>query len=534
MRFSFPRVAPPRSVMLLGACNAVLHAGSRVIYPAAALLVAEQRADVALWLLGLVLVLSLLRSLATLLALERLRTALYERLGQAIANFPALMPAHTAFERIEANIVRGVPWLEAHYAQTWPALCGSLLALPVVGVLTAREVGLVPTLVGSGVLLCALAVSATTARRAERAAERAWTRYQRIASVVEQGLRGRVELRVHGLFPAHQDKLRAQIADWSQLDRRTRLWSAVTGVAAPLSALALGLSLAQLLGLAAVPWLLDVIGAGSARSVGVGLLFAASLPLLFGLSRQFAQFSLELPYVEALASFLGLSETPSPGPLGAAPLGDVVLEHVEFGYPAAQDQRATCVRAHFTLRAGETVALLGPNGCGKTTVALGLIGAIPIRAGRVVSTPAAAATGAARIAYLSQGAYLDDNDSVRQSLQFLAPEAEEAALRAILQELGVADDEQQVLALLERSVGSLSSGQRRLLALGRVLLREADLLILDEPEANLGSAARARVVAALGARKAQRRMLILTHDTDIASVADRSLVFAQPWNVSDS
>ena len=76
-------------------------------------------------------------------------------------------------------------------------------------------------------------------------------------------------------------------------------------------------------------------------------------------------------------------------------------------------------------------------------------------------------------------------------------------------------------SLLERTVMSLSVGERRVVALARVLLRKSDLVILDEPEANLDGSLRQRVMTALRDAKSQCRMLIVTHDDAFAAIADR-------------
>jgi len=78
-----------------------------------------------------------------------------------------------------------------------------------------------------------------------------------------------------------------------------------------------------------------------------------------------------------------------------------------------------------------------------------------------------------------------------------------------------------VRTLLDRTVMSLSVGERRVVALARVLLRKSDIVVLDEPEANLDGALRQRVLMVLREAKRQCRMLIVTHDEEFAAIADR-------------
>ncbi len=144
--------------------------------------------------------------------------------------------------------------------------------------------------------------------------------------------------------------------------------------------------------------------------------------------------------------------------------------------------------AGVTLRidGGRTVALLGPNGAGKTTLLRLLSTAIRPSYGSVridgLDVDRDAAAVRERVAYLSHATGLYDDLTARENLAFAAamlatPDAAERIERA-LGDVGLADRARD-------RVGTFSAGMRKRLALGRILLGSASLVLLDEPYAAL-------------------------------------------------
>ena len=179
---------------------------------------------------------------------------------------------------------------------------------------------------------------------------------------------------------------------------------------------------------------------------------------------------------------------------------------MSFAYgdrPAVRD-------ASLALRRGEIVALTGPNGCGKTTLAKLAAGLLEPASGTVERT--------GRAAYLSQdpGRYLvrdraDDEVALGSDL---------ATARRMLAEVGLAGKE-------ARHPRDLSSGERERLALACVLATEPDLLILDEPTRGVDPARKLELAALLRARAGGRATLVVTHDLAFArAVADRTVSLA--------
>ncbi|MCB9520809.1 MAG: ABC transporter ATP-binding protein [Myxococcales bacterium] len=180
------------------------------------------------------------------------------------------------------------------------------------------------------------------------------------------------------------------------------------------------------------------------------------------------------------------------------------------------------------------VALVGPNGSGKTTTLraiAGLVGgaeADVVVAGRALSGAGAQAAPELRgVGYVPQGYALFPHLSVVENVAFglttgASPERPEVAREralAILAELGAA-------GLADRRVGGLSGGEAQRVALARALVRGPRLLLLDEPLAALDVGAR-RLVRAWLADELRRRgvpALIATHDARDIEALDATVV----------
>jgi energy-coupling factor transport system ATP-binding protein len=180
------------------------------------------------------------------------------------------------------------------------------------------------------------------------------------------------------------------------------------------------------------------------------------------------------------------------------------LHGVSFAYgggPLVLDE------ASLELGRGEIVALTGPNGCGKTTLAKLAAGLLEPQAGTVERT--------GRSGFLLQdpGRYLvRERADEEVALGGALPDA----LRA-LAGVGLAGYEQ-------RHPRDLSSGERERLALATVLVIEPDLLVLDEPTRGVDPERKLALAALLRAQAAMRATLVVTHDRAFAAaVADREV-----------
>ena len=217
-----------------------------------------------------------------------------------------------------------------------------------------------------------------------------------------------------------------------------------------------------------------------------------------------------------------------PSPSTAA----VEFRAVSFAYPA----RAGVVldELELTLRPGETLALVGESGAGKSTIASLLLGfAEPdggsIEVGGVDLVRCELNAWRDWLAWVPQRPTLF-RGSIADNIRLGDPSASDARVREAAALVG-ADRVVQGLQLgLDTVVGdggrTLSAGERRRIALARAFVRDAPLLVLDEPTADLDPESEDVVGRALEQLRGGPTVLLITHRLQLAEVADRVLLLA--------
>jgi ABC-type multidrug transport system fused ATPase/permease subunit len=233
---------------------------------------------------------------------------------------------------------------------------------------------------------------------------------------------------------------------------------------------------------------------------------------------------------------LALLDAPSAAPRGGRLVpptpaeAPVRLEHVSFAYPSRPG--LVLDRFELELEPGETVALVGPSGAGKTTVANLLLRFAEPSAGRITAGGVDLAdcrTEAWRglIAWVPQRPTVF-RGTVADNIRLGAPSA--SALR-IRDAAALAGADRFIRALpsgYETVLGDggrpLSAGERRRLALARAFVREAPLVILDEPTADLDRTSGEVVAEAIERLRIGRTMLLIAHRPELVERADRIVV----------
>jgi thiol reductant ABC exporter CydC subunit len=210
-----------------------------------------------------------------------------------------------------------------------------------------------------------------------------------------------------------------------------------------------------------------------------------------------------------------VADPTQPRPL--PPAGDLVLDGVRARY--APTEPWVLDGASLRLAPGRRVALLGPSGAGKTTLAHLLVrfrdadeGAVTIGGTDVRALTQEDLRRA--VVFAAQDAHLF-NTTLRANILIAVPDGDDAAIWRALEGAGAAGWVRTLPDGLDTLVGEdggvLSGGQRQRIALARALAADARFLILDEPTAHLDSDTARRVMADLAAGAGDRGVLVITH-----------------------
>ena len=265
-------------------------------------------------------------------------------------------------------------------------------------------------------------------------------------------------------------------------------------------------------------------------------LFARALPLLGSLHQSWLHWRHSRPALDAALALIAKAEAArEPAVAGLAPPPferTIELNCVTVRF-AGQD-RPALDSVTLTFGAREVVALTGPSGAGKSTLADLLAGLISPDAGTITVDgapldPASRRAWRERVAYVEQDPVLLAG-TVRSNLLRAAPDADEARLRAALQDAS-ATFVHELPQGLDTPVGDggrrLSGGERQRLMLARALLRDPALLVLDEATSALDPGNEAAIAAALERLRGKLAIVIICHRGALLALADREVRLEQ-------
>ncbi|HEY1365466.1 MAG TPA: thiol reductant ABC exporter subunit CydD [Gaiellaceae bacterium] len=294
------------------------------------------------------------------------------------------------------------------------------------------------------------------------------------------------------------------------------------------------LELAATLGVALVAVTVGVRLVDGGLGLEAGLTVLVLAPELYAPLRQLgAQFHASADGLAVAERILALVEAPAEvgsGGVLPAPGGVVRFESVSFAYPS----RPGLVLDGFDLELhpGETVALVGESGAGKSTVASVLLRLTDSTAGRVTVGGLDLASCDTE-AWRRQLAWVPQHPTtfrgtVAENIRLGRPGATDDEVRAAAALAG-ADVFVRALpdgygTLVGDGGRPLSAGERRRVAIARAFLRDARLVILDEPTADLDPQSAELVARAVERLRRGRTVLLIAHRTELARRADRVVV----------
>ncbi|WP_216587183.1 thiol reductant ABC exporter subunit CydD [Streptomyces brasiliscabiei] len=262
----------------------------------------------------------------------------------------------------------------------------------------------------------------------------------------------------------------------------------------------------------------------------IGLVILVLAPEAYLPVRQVgAQFHAAAEGLAAAEEIFEVLETPVPASgTGAVPsVGGIHFDGVTVRYPGRSYDAVSDVS--LTVATGETVALVGPSGVGKSTLLNVLLGFTETTAGTVRVGGADLASldldqWRSRMAWVPQRPHLYAG-SIAENVRLARPDADDTAVRGALADAGALEFVDALPAGAETVLGEdgagLSAGQRQRLALARAFLADRPVLLLDEPTASLDGETEAEVVEAVRRLAAGRTVLLVVHRPALLAVADR-------------
>ena len=416
----------------------------------------------------------------------------------------------------------GVDALETTFARYLPQV---VLAVVVPIAVLALVASL--DLLAAGVMLLTLPLVPVfmwlVGRYAERRARERWQALALLSNHFLDVVRGLPTLRAFNRSRAQASR----IADVSEEYRRTTMQ---TLRAAFLSGAILELAATLCIALVAV-----VVGVRLAEG-GIG--FEAALTVLvlapelyLPLRNLAAQFHASADGAAVAERLLDLADAPT-ARTGRAPPSDPALvpirfDRVSFAYPARDVDVLRGVELE--IRPGETLAIVGPSGGGKSTLVSLLLGLDEPTSGRIlVGDDDLALLDAS--AWRRQAAFVPQlptlfRGTVADNIRLGDASADDERVRVAATLAGAHAFVSQLPDGYETVVGDggrqLSTGQRRRLALARAFLRDAPLVVLDEPTADLDSASAELVADAIERLRVGRTVVLVAHRPELAALADR-------------
>ncbi|MET9426274.1 thiol reductant ABC exporter subunit CydD [Streptomyces sp. NPDC003036] len=463
----------------------------------------------------------------TELAAHRASAAVKSELrGRLLERAAELGPGWLSGQRVGSLVAlatRGVDALDDYFARYLPQL-GLAVVVPVAVLarIVTEDWVSAAIIVGTLPLIPVFMVLIGWATQARM--DRQWKLLSRLSGHFLDVVAGLPTLKVFGRAKAQAESIRAITSEYRQATVRTLRIAFLSSFALELlSTLSVAL-VAVGVGMRLVHGDLDLY---------TGLVILVLAPEAYLPLRQVgAQYHAAAEGLAAAEEIFDVLETPvRAGGTGAVPAGPVRLELDAVTVRHAGRAEPSLDAASLVVEEGETVALVGPSGVGKSTLLDVVLGFAEPAAdgGRVLVGGVELGSldlerWREQVAWVPQRPYLFAG-TIAENVRLARPDADDAAVARALRDAGAAEFVDALPAgpgtVLGEDGAGLSAGQRQRLALARAFLADRPVLLLDEPTAALDGETEAGVVAAVRRLVAGRTVLLVVHRPALLEVADR-------------
>ncbi|MGI5456215.1 thiol reductant ABC exporter subunit CydD [Streptomyces sp. CA-249302] len=459
----------------------------------------------------------------TELAAHRASAAVKSELrGRLLERAVALGPGWLSGQRtgsLVALATRGVDALDDYFSRYLPQL-GLAVVVPVAVLARVVTEDWVSAAIIVGTLPLIPVFMVLIGWATQSRMDRQWQLLSRLSGHFLDVVAGLPTLKVFGRAKAQAESIKRITGEYRQATMRTLRIAFISSFALELLATLSVALVAVTIGMRLVHGEMDLY---------VGLVILVLTPEAYLPLRQVgAQYHAAAEGLAAAEEIFAVLETPVPASgTGAVPAGGVAFEGVSVRYPGRAEDAVSDVS--FAVEPGETVALVGPSGVGKSTLLNVLLGFVTpaegrVRVGGVDLGEVDLEQWRSRIAWVPQRPHLFAG-TIAENVRLARPDADDAAVRRALGDAGALEFVDALPAgagtVLGEDGTGLSAGQRQRLALARAFLADRPVLLLDEPTAALDGATEAEVVAAVRRLAVGRTVLLVVHRPALLGVADR-------------